>query len=143
MTPLPPHAYVPGRTARHPEDAFDALRATAVAGMDIRQLSSSDAWRAGGDFAAAGYYWEAHEVWEPVWLACPPNSAEALAVRGAIQLVNAALKARMGRERAARRLVDAASGLFAEAARRAADPRFALSADLRSTLEGVAQDYAV
>ena len=53
---------------------------------------------------------EAHEVWEPVWLACRPNSAERRLLQALIQYANAALKAEMGRDRAAARLLAATAG---------------------------------
>ncbi|MCE8532650.1 DUF309 domain-containing protein [Ruegeria pomeroyi] len=62
-----------------------------------------------------GYFWEAHEVWEPVWMVLPQNSGARYRVQAAIQLTNAALKLRMGRRDAARRLC----ALAREAAARA------------------------
>ncbi|WP_343069918.1 DUF309 domain-containing protein [Jannaschia sp. Os4] len=110
----PPHAYVPGRTARHPEGMFDHLKRTDG------PPGSTLAWRAGLALMAEGYFWEAHEVWEALWLAQPPAGAEAVAVRAAIQAANAGLKARMGQGKAARRLAAIAADLRAEAARRGA-----------------------
>jgi len=105
---MPSHAYIPGKTARHPEDAFDDLRNTARPGMTVSQLSQSAAFQAGLAFIAQGYFWEAHEVLEPVWMACPQNSQERALVQGLIQLANAELKAVMGRPNATRRLCDVA-----------------------------------
>lgn len=53
----------------------------------------------------AGFHWEAHEVLEAVWLATARNGRDRAAVRAVIQLANAALKAALGRPRAARRLL--------------------------------------
>jgi len=102
--PLPPHAYVPGQTARHPEDAFEALRATARAGMSAEDLAQCRAWQAGRAFLEAGFFWEAHEVLEPVWMALPDGSTERRFVQAVIQAANAALKHRMNRPRAVARL---------------------------------------
>jgi len=52
----------------------------------------------------AGFHWEAHEVWEPVWMAAPPNSRERILLRALIQMANAHLKIRMNRPAAAVRL---------------------------------------
>ncbi|TMV06961.1 DUF309 domain-containing protein [Ruegeria sediminis] len=101
---LPANAYVPGRTARHPEDTFAALCGTVAQGMNIRDIAASDAWRAGWVLLDRGYFWEAHEVWEPVWLHLPPNSAERQFVQACIQFANACLKERMQRPAAALRL---------------------------------------
>lgn len=105
---LPAFAYVPGQGPRHAEDAFDAVRQVSD------PLADSPAWKAGLHYFAAGYYWEAHEVWEAVWLAAPANSAEKCVVQGMIQLANAALKRRMGRPKAALRLDSLAQGLLTE-----------------------------
>ena len=53
----------------------------------------------------AGCYWEAHEVWEPVWLASPPNGRARTLLRALIQTANAQLKLKMSRPRAVVRLV--------------------------------------
>lgn len=59
-----------------------------------------------------GYFWEAHEVWEPVWMALPAGAAERALAQATIQLANASLKARMGRPRAVSRLCDIAQALL-------------------------------
>ncbi|WP_372610840.1 DUF309 domain-containing protein [Aquicoccus sp.] len=113
---LPDRAYVPGRGPRHPEGAFDRLRATARPGMSAKALAGSDAWRGGLWFLANGYFWEAHEVIEPVWMALPPNSAERRMAQAVIQLANGALKLRMGWPAAAARLADQVEALCDETA---------------------------
>lgn len=97
-------AYVPGRTARPPEDTFLDLRKSVTVEMMEDELAASPAWRAGWQFYGAGYFWEAHEVWEPVWMQLPPNSAARHVVQAVIQLANAELKIKMGRLQAAQRL---------------------------------------
>ena len=109
---LPSHAYVPGQNERHPEDTFDAIRRTAVQGHDAEQLAQTEAFRAGLRFLDAGFYWEAHEVLEPVWMVLPDSSMEHRFVQGLIQLANGYLKLRMGRPKAALRLVGQARGLL-------------------------------
>ncbi|MCG6901176.1 MAG: DUF309 domain-containing protein [Rhodobacter sp.] len=113
---LPPYPYVPGATPRHPEGAFDAVRATARAGMDADALAASDAFQTGLRYLQAGYFWEAHEVLEPVWMACAPNSGARAFVQALIQFANARLKARMDRPAAAVRLCDLALAHLAETA---------------------------
>lgn len=108
---LPDHRYVPGQNARHPEDAFDEIRASAVLGYDPVQLASCEAFLAGLKYLHAGYFWEAHEVLEPVWMILPEDSAERRFVQGLIQLANGRLKLLMGRPKAALRLVGQARGL--------------------------------
>lgn len=110
---LPSHAYIPGKNSRHPDDAFESIRQTAIPDQDADQLAQSDAFKAGLCFLNAGYYWEAHEVLEPVWMALPDDSVERRFVQGLIQLANGRLKLLMERPKAASRLVDHARSLIA------------------------------
>ncbi len=111
------HAYIPGKTERHPEGILDDLKD----GIDTQHLEKSAAWAAGLQFLRDGFFWEAHEVLEAVWMAAPENSAEKLFVQAVIQRANAALKMRMGRPKAATRLQDIADKLFDEAFSRRPD----------------------
>lgn len=112
---LPPFACIPGLTPRHAPGTFDALHASVRPGMTPAALAKTAAFRAGLRYHDAGYFWEAHEAWEPVWQALPPNSAERQFVQALIQLANAELKLRMMRPRAARRLCAIAARHLAEA----------------------------
>ena len=94
---LPPHPYVPRETARHPEDLFEPLKGVEPLGPEC------PAWRHGLRFYRAGYFWEAHEMWEAVWMALPEGPERRL-VQASIQQANARLKERMGQARAAARL---------------------------------------
>lgn len=108
----PAHAHVPGRTPRHAPGTFDAVRATARPGMDAAALARSEAFLSGLRFIDTGYYWEAHEVLEPVWMALPDGSRERRFVRGLIQIANAHLKRSMGRPKATLRLCAMARSLL-------------------------------
>lgn len=114
---LPPHAHIPGQTPRHPQGTFDVLHRSVRPGMSVAALAETAAFRAGFRYLEAGYFWEAHEAWEPVWQALPPNSAERQFVQAIIQLANAELKLRMQRPRAALRLCAMAARHLAEARR--------------------------
>lgn len=105
---LPPYAYVPGQTPRHDPSLFKALHDSVRGEMTPAELAESAAWRAGWVFFENGFYWEAHEALEPVWMAMAPNSVERHAVQALIQTANAALKMRMNRPKAVRRLCDLA-----------------------------------
>ena len=111
---MPGHAYVPGLAPRHPDDAFATVRASVLAGAGPEALRQSAAWQQGLAWLDAGYYWEAHELFEPVWSALPPNAPERRLVQALIQIANAGLKLRMGRPRAAARLIVLAQALIAE-----------------------------
>lgn len=103
MIALPPVPHFPGRTPRPDPTLFAPLHGDLEA-----------AFHAGLAAFAARYYWEAHECWEPVWMAQPPASAGRHLVRGLIQLANAGLKRRMGREAAAARILGLADGHLRE-----------------------------
>ncbi len=100
----PPYAYVPTRNARHPKGAFDGLIASVGPDVPTAALHHTAAFRAGMAYLKAGYYWEAHEVFEPIWMAAPPGSAERLVAQILIQIANARLKHAMQRPKAAARL---------------------------------------
>lgn len=114
----PPHAYVPGRTPRHPETLFDDIKA-GLSEFSPRDIHISQAWRLGCIFLDEGYFWEAHEVLEAVWSACPANSAEKMLVQAIIQTANARLKAAMGWKKAHARLEADAERLWRDAFLRA------------------------
>jgi predicted metal-dependent hydrolase len=115
---LPRWAYLPGKTPapdRAPLERAKALVPKAYEnGVDPRD----PAFRYGLALHDAGFFWEAHEVWEAVWKAAPKNGCDRLVLRALIQLANAGLKLRMGRPQAAARLVEEARGELAEAVRR-------------------------
>ncbi len=111
--PVPSHAYVPGQTARHPENWFDAIKASVTQDVPVAELDQTEAWQAGLEYLAEGYFWECHEVLEAVWLQAPEGSPERAMTQGIIQLANARLKVRMRRPRAALRLCDMVKGHLA------------------------------
>ena len=113
--PLPAEPFVPGRTPRPEEGLFIAIADGAPSRTDTASWQANEAWLYGFRLYEAGFFWEAHEVWEPVWMGAAPNSAERHLVQGLIQLANACLKLRMERKRAALRLVRDAGLRLAEA----------------------------
>ena len=117
LPPLPDHAYVPRRNARHPEGAFDAIRAAAAARTTSEGAAENRAWRYGLLLLRESFFWEAHEVLEPVWMNAAPNAPERHVCQSVIQLANAALKMEMGRPRAAKKLCEHADELAREAGR--------------------------
>ena len=112
--PRPETAHRPGENARPTED----LRAPVSSSVDL-QLSTSnwvshDAYLYGFVLYRRGYYWEAHEIWEPVWMQCPPNSVERLLLQAIIQIANAALKECQQKIKASARLQAIALELLRE-----------------------------
>ena len=105
---MPPHAYVPGRSARHPEHWFDDITASVTPEIPPHDLHNTLAFIAGRVYFDAGFYWECHEVLDPVWMQTKEPSPERDVVLAFIQLANARLKMRLEQSRAAWRLCDTA-----------------------------------
>ena len=136
--PLPKHRYVPGLTARHPEGAFDRVRDMADAETSSQTAAQNTAWLHGLDLLEAGFYWEAHEVLEQVWMNAGPQTPERAMVQAVIQLANAALKHGMARPNAVLRLCAIAEDhLHAAALTGAADIMGLTPTDLQSQINRV------
>lgn len=114
--PLPKVPHVPGSGTAPDRDLLAQLKADVPARVTDANWREVAAYRNGLALYQAGYFWEAHEVWEPVWMAAAPGSRARSLSQGLIQLANACLKLAMGRPRAARRLLDLAEGHVREAA---------------------------
>ena len=93
---LPGHAHVPGSGSKPDMAPLEAAKALAPSVMRHEDWQDNAAYLYGHDLLDAGFFWEAHEVWEAVWLNCPPNSVEKLLLRMLIQQANARLKLVMG-----------------------------------------------
>lgn len=111
---LPSQRHIPGSSSVPDRATLDAIKA-----LTPRRVTS-DTWRQAPAYAyglhlhAHGYFWEAHEVWEPVWLATAPNSRERRLLAALIQLANACLKLEMAQPKAALRLLQASQDHLAE-----------------------------
>lgn len=115
--PLPSRRYVPGAGGEPDRGPLNAAKATIKGPMQPERWAAHAAYRYGARLHVDGFFWEAHEVWEAVWLTCAHNSAERHLLRGLIQTTNAALKLVMRRRQAAQRLLAEADGLFLETER--------------------------
>lgn len=105
---MPSHAYLPGRSARHPAHWFDDIKASVTEDIPAHELHTTMAFIAGRVYFDAGFYWECHEVLDPVWMQTKEPSPERDMVLTLIQLANARLKMRLGQLRASWRLCDMA-----------------------------------
>jgi len=114
---LPLSKHLPGVNARPDDGYLERIAAAAPAVTDAAQADENAVWKFGLHLLHHEYFWEAHEVLEPVWFNAHPNSRERYLVQGLIQLANAALKARMQQPRAALRLAQHSAELIQEAAR--------------------------
>lgn len=102
--PLPAHAHLPGVNARPADDFLAAAGVVIPARTVAAEAADNIGWRYGIRLFNAGYFWEAHDVLEGVWMNAAPNSRERHLVAAVIQLANGWLKQAMGRDRAASRL---------------------------------------
>lgn len=95
--PLPRYAFVPGRTP-HPR-SDPAGHSYGHSGpppepLEPERWSDSVAYLYGFDLFNAGFYWEAHESWEGLWLAAGRRGAIADTLKALIQLAAAGVKHR-------------------------------------------------
>jgi uncharacterized protein len=103
--PFPPYAYVPGH-APHPTRDPDGHSYGAA--FEMPEPPDPQEWRAcrdylyGIDLFNHGCYWEAHEAWEGLWVACGRSGATATYLQVLITLAAAGLKARSGSARGMR-----------------------------------------
>jgi hypothetical protein len=98
--PLPPYSFVPGR-APHPY--ADAQGHHYAPDLPAPQPPVPEQWRAcahyllGLDLFNAGFFWEAHEIWERLWHACGRRGETADFLKALIKLAAAGVKHREGK----------------------------------------------
>ena len=117
---LPPYSYVPGHDLPHPVNnpaghlyaVRDSAHEPPISAAVLAYLPTSlhsrrralaaliaenAQWLYALDLFNAGFYWEAHEVWEGFWNALGRTTPEALFVQGLIHLAAATVKIREGK----------------------------------------------
>ena len=113
--PFPPYAYVPGHT---PHPTRDPDGHSFGAAFEIPESPNPQEWRAcrdylyGIDLFNHGFYWEAHEAWEGLWVACGRRGPTATFLQALINLAAAGFKARSGNARGMRANANKAVRLF-------------------------------
>ena len=118
VEPLPTNAYIPGGPFPRPEESDyrpETLR------------SDSTAYLHGFSLFNAGFYWEAHEVWECLWHGAGRVGPVADLLRGLIKLAAAGVKVRQNQRH----------GVVTHATRAAAVFDSARAASSTSTLLGM------
>ena len=114
--PWPAIAFRPGVTSRPAEDdPIYAVAAVAPIRTDPALWRANRPYLFGVDLHNCGFFWEAHEMWEPVWAHARPNAPERALLQGLIQLTNACLKTALGNVKASERLATLAAAHFCEA----------------------------
>jgi uncharacterized protein len=87
--PLPARAFVPGGPWPRPEERSQKVPPLAdPSGLGLEAL------RRGIELFDAGFYWEAHEVWETLWHAEGRKGSNADVIKGLIKLAAAGVKVR-------------------------------------------------
>lgn len=118
--PFPAYAYIPGRTP-HPTRDLDGHSHGQQPEVPVAPDPTN--WRAcpdylyGIDLFNHGYYWEAHEAWEGLWVACGRRGPTATFLQALINLAAAGFKARWGSARGMRANAKTALRLFRDAAK--------------------------
>ncbi len=112
--PLPAWAHRPGRTKGADEGPLEAVKSLVPRVFEGAVPADHPAFLYGLRLHDEGFFWEAHEVWEAVWMAAPHNGRDRLALRALIQIANAGLKRALNQPRAAGRLVADACGYLSE-----------------------------
>jgi hypothetical protein len=112
--PLPRSAYLPGGAVEPDRPALQRAKALVPARFHAFVPADDPGFRYGLLLHDTGFFWEAHEIWEAVWMAAPMNGRDRIALRALIQIANARLKRRMGRVQAAARLVEDTKMLLGE-----------------------------
>ena len=101
---LPSQAHVPGTGSQPDLAPLEHAKDLTPVVTRAQDWQDNVPYLYGHDLMRAGFYWEAHEVWEAVWLATPSNSPERLLLQALIQNANRQLKTGMQRDNAAARL---------------------------------------
>ncbi len=129
---FPPYSYVPGGRWPHPtasSEGHSRQRAQSPAApIEGDNWAASAAYLRGAALFNAGYYWEAHEAWEPLWHAHGRRGPTAAVIQGLIKLAAAGVKVREGRPAGVRSHASRAALLFEQSRSRAG--RYQLGLDL-------------
>jgi uncharacterized protein len=111
--PLPCYAYVPGLQP-HPISESTGhsfgIELETVEMKDAESCWERHGW--GADLFNHGYYWEAHEAWESIWIAAGRVGVEADRFKGLIKLAAAGVKARQSQVSGVQRHARRAAELF-------------------------------
>ncbi|MBU1304634.1 MAG: DUF309 domain-containing protein [Alphaproteobacteria bacterium] len=101
---FPAYAYLPGNHQPHPvRDPTGHSYGPETLPLEHEPYLNDTALKWGIDLFNHGYYWEAHEAWEPLWLAAKGNAADRALFKGLIMLAATGVKIREGKWTAALR----------------------------------------
>lgn len=111
---LPERPYLPHRRSMVTRQDQRALHTTGelLPELDPIRWSDSVEYLFGFDLFNHGFYWEAHESWETVWIALGRRGLSADFVKGLIKLAAAGVKSREGRTEGVNRHARKAREIF-------------------------------
>lgn len=93
---FPPYAYLPGRDPHPTGDprghSYTGEREPPAAYFEPARWSENEDYLFGADLYNAGFFWEAHEVWEGLWHSAKHDALQADFLQGLIQCSAACLK---------------------------------------------------
>jgi hypothetical protein len=130
---MPPYSYVPGGPWPHPISSpqghsFGQVASREAAEKEGQAVRSPRLLR-GIALFNAGYYWEAHEVWEGLWHGYGRRGTDADVVKALIKLAAAGVKVREGHEHGVRVHAGRAAELFASVRSAGGSHRLGLDLD--------------
>ncbi len=105
--PLPPYRYLPGRgphPLRDPAGHSHGIAEPELGRFEAECWDSCAPYLYGVDLFNHGYYWEAHEALEAVWVAAGRRSETGRFLQGLIQIAAARVKLAVGAPGAAKSL---------------------------------------
>jgi uncharacterized protein len=115
--PLPAYAYVPGGRTPHPRKDprghSHGQRERLPPPLDPDDFEASGEYRFAIDLFNHGFYWEAHEVLEGLWLAAGKTGTVAELLKGLIKLCAAGVKEQQGMSGGVQKHMEAARAHFA------------------------------
>jgi hypothetical protein len=127
--PLPPYAFWGGgphpHPRRDPEGHSHGQPEPDPPPLDPASWRDSDAYLYGIDLFNHGFYWEAHEQWEALWVAAGKRGPVAEFMKGLIKLAACGIKVRQGRPRGIRRHSERAVRHFRKVREETGADRFA------------------
>jgi predicted metal-dependent hydrolase len=97
--PLPPYSYVPRHyphPVSDPRGHMHGLQHPRPDPMTPERWAESETYLYGIDLFNHGFYWEAHEAWESLWLAAGRRGPTAIWLKALIKLAAALVKLREG-----------------------------------------------
>ncbi len=116
--PLPPYAYLPGRDPHPRRDPAGHMHGASEPEPSCPppgEWRDCEPYLWGLDLFNRGYYWEAHEAWEPLWAGARGRPAQHAFLQALIALAAAGFKAREGIAAGVAAHGERAAALLAEA----------------------------